>query len=285
MSLSSVFVMVVALSVLGSIIFTGELLDSSLHALEEKVDINVYFLTSATEIEVLAIKEDVEALPEVAEVVYVSRDQALDNFLERHKDDATILQGVEELDDNPLGAVLNIGATETSQYADVASYLDSDKVLSLAGQDLIEKVNYNQNRLAIERLSKLIGSARTVSYSVMIVLILLSILITFNTIRMAIYISRDEISVMKLVGASPAYIRGPFIVGGVLYGIIAGIITLIIFYPVTAWLGKESVNFFIGTNIFNYYVANFFEVFLIIIGSGIVMGAVSSFFAVRKYLK
>ena len=284
-SLSSVFVMVIALGVLGSIIFTNELLDSSLTALEEKVDINVYFLTTAPEIEVLGIKEDVEALPEVAEVVYVSRGEALENFLARHQNDATTLQAVEELDENPLGAVLNIRAKETSQYADVAGYLDSANVLSTTGQTLVEKVNYNQNKVAIERLSKIISSARTIGYGLMVVLILLSILITFNTIRMAIYISREEISVMKLVGASPAYIRGPFIVGGILYGMIAGIVTLILSYPVTAWFASESTNFFIGTNIFDYYVANFFQIFLVIVGSGIVMGAVSSFFAVRKYLK
>ncbi len=284
-SLSSVFVMVIALGVLGSIIFTGEFLDSSLSALEEKVDINVYFLTTAPEIEVLGIKEDVEALPEVSAVTYVSGDEALENFIARHENDATTLQAVEELDENPLGAVLNISAVETSQYADVASYLESDKVLSTTGQQLIEKVNYNQNKVAIERLSSLIGSARTIGGVAMIILILLSILITFNTIRMAIYISREEISVMKLVGASPTYIRGPFIVGGILYGIIAAIITLIAFYPITAWLGKESVNFFIGTNMFDYYVSNFFQIFLVIMAAGIVMGAVSSFFAVRRYLK
>lgn len=284
-SLSSIFVMVVALSVLGSIIFTSELLDSSLSALEEKVDINVYFLTTAPEIEVLRIKEDIEALPEVAEVVYVSREKALENFIEKHQNDATILQGVEELDDNPLGAVLNIRAVETSQYADVATYLDSDKVLSSSGQVLVEKENYNQNKVAIERLSSLIESVRKIGYAIMTVLILLSLLITFNTIRMAIYISREEIGVMKLVGASPAYIRGPFVVGGILYGVIAGIITLILFYPITAWFGRESINFFIGVNIFDYYVSNFFEIFLVIIGAGIIIGAVSSFLAVRKYLK
>jgi cell division transport system permease protein len=284
-SLSSVFVMAIALGVLGSIIFTNELLDSSLTALEEKVDINVYFLTTAPEIEVLGIKEDVEALPEVAEAVYVSREEALENFLARHQNDATTLQAVEELDENPLGAVLNIRAKETSQYADVAGYLDSDKVLSTTGQALVEKVNYNQNKVAIERLSKIISSARTIGYGLMVVLILLAILITFNTIRMAIYISREEISVMKLVGASPTYIRGPFVVGGVLYGMIAGIITLILFYPITAWFASESTNFFIGTNIFDYYVSNFFQVFIVIVGSGMVMGAVSSFFAVRRYLK
>jgi cell division transport system permease protein len=118
----------------------------------------------------------------------------------------------------------------------------------------------------------------------MIILIIMALLITFNTIRLAIYITREEISVMKLVGASSMYIRGPFVVAGMLYGLIAGIITLILFYPITAWLGKETMNFFIGVNVFDFYIAHFGEIFLIIMAAGIIMGAISSFLAVRRYL-
>ena len=151
-------------------------------------------------------------------------------------------------------------------------------------KNIVEKVNYNQNKVAIDRLTSLMASAQKIGLGIMIVLILMALLITFNTIRLAIYIAREEISVMKLVGASSTYIRGPFIVGGMLYGLIAGIITLVLFYPVTAWLGKETANFFIGINIFDYYISNFGQIFLIIIVSGVVIGAISSFLAVRRYL-
>jgi len=166
----------------------------------------------------------------------------------------------------------------------LANFLKGDNILSPTGKNIVEKVNYNQNKVAIDRLTSLMASAQKIGLGIMIVLILMALLITFNTIRLAIYIAREEISVMKLVGASSTYIRGPFIVGGMLYGLIAGIITLVLFYPVTAWLGKETANFFIGINIFDYYISNFGQIFLIIIVSGVVIGAISSFLAVRRYL-
>ncbi len=283
-SLSSVFVMTIALGVLGSIVFLGALLDSSLKALQEKVDINVYFVTSASEPDIRSLKEKLEVLPEVAEVVYISREQVLADYKSRHENDATSLQALEELGENPLGAVLNIRAKETSQYEDLNNFLKGDNILSATGSQMVEKVNFNNNKTAIDKLTSLISSAQKIGFAVMIILIMLSLLITFNTIRLAIYIAREEISVMKLVGASTMYIRGPFMVAGMLYGSIAGLITLVLFYPITAWLGKETVNFFIGMNVFDYYIANFGQIFLIVMLSGIGIGAISSFLAVRRYL-
>jgi len=283
--LSSVFVMVVALLVLGSIIFTSALLNTTLASLQDKVDVNVYFLSSASEPDVLALKQKIEVLAEVKAVEYESRDQVLAEFTERHSNDSTTLQALEELGDNPFGAVLNIKAKEPSQYESVSRFLESDSVLLSDGQNIIEKVNYNQNKVVIEKLSSIITSSQRIGLIVTIVLIFIAVLITFNTIRLAIYIAREEISVMRLVGASPMYIRGPFIVGGILYGVIAGIITLVLFYPLTAWLGKETANFFVNINIFDYYIHNFGYIFMVVLASGVAMGAISSFLAVRRYLK
>jgi cell division transport system permease protein len=117
-----------------------------------------------------------------------------------------------------------------------------------------------------------------------VIFALISILITFNTIRLAIFTARDEISVMQLVGANYMYIKGPFLVVGILYGFTAGLLTLILFYPLTFWLNKYTETFFAGNGIFTYYINNFGQLFLIIMASGIAIGAISSFLAVRRYL-
>jgi cell division transport system permease protein len=90
---------------------------------------------------------------------------------------------------------------------------------------------------------------------------------------------------MRLVGAGGLFIRAPFMVEGVLYGLIAGLITLLLFYPLTYWLGRSTADFFGGINIFTYYLTHFALFFLIIVGTGVVLGAVASFLAVRRYLK
>ena len=115
-SLASVLVLTVTLFVIGSLVFNNALLQSSLDELKSKVDVNVYFVTSASESDVLALKKNLEAFPEVAEVSYVSREQALEDFRKRHENDERTLQALEELADNPLGAVLNVKTKEPSQY-------------------------------------------------------------------------------------------------------------------------------------------------------------------------
>ncbi len=284
-SLASLLVMFITLFAIGSIIFTNALLTSTLNQIKDKVDINVYFLTSAQEEEMLTIKQTIERLPEVAAVEYVSREQALAEFKTRHADDSLTLQALEELDDNPFGAVLNVRAKEPSQYAGVAAFLKGNDVLTESGAPIIDRVNYEQNKVAIDTLSKIIDSGRQLGAIITIVLVFLSVVISFNTIRLAIYVSREEIGIMRLVGASTTYIRGPFVVTGILYGIIAGILTIALFYPLVLWLGPRTSDFFAGLNLTTYYIDNFVEIVLVIIGSGVAIGSVSSYLAVRKYLK
>ncbi len=284
-SLGSVLVMTVTLFVIGGIIFLLATLDTSLDDLKSKVDINVYISPNAPEDDIASLKNSLTTLPEVKEVKYISREEALVNYRKRHENDQSALDALAELSDNPFGAVLNITAREPGQYEAIAEFLKVDNVIGADRRMIVSKVNYEDNRTAIAVLSKIIVSAQRLSLVVVLVLIILSLLIIFNTVRLAIYTARDEISVMKLVGASNKYIRGPFVVVGAMYGIIAGIFTLSVFYPLTRWLGTATADFFNGINVFHYYIANFSQIFCVIMGSGIFLGVISSYLAVRRYLK
>ncbi|MEY4602546.1 MAG: hypothetical protein RL292_487 [Candidatus Parcubacteria bacterium] len=285
-SLSSVLVMIITLFVITSTIFLGAILNASLQEIKSKVDINVYFVRTAPEADILALQKALEVLPEVkAPVEYVSREDALADFRLKHQDDQFTLQALDELGENPLGASLNIRAKEPSQYEGIAEFLKSKGALTENGTTIIDKINYYQNKTAIDTLTKMINSANRLGFILTLFLVLVSILITFNTIRLAIFMSRDEISVMRLVGASRMYIRGPFIVSGAIYGVVSGFITLILFFPITLWLGNATAEFFVGLNVFSYYISNFAQIFLIVIFSGAFIGALSSFLAVRKHLK
>jgi len=282
-SLATVLVIVITLFTIGSLIFSRAILGSMISQIQDKVDISIYFKTDAEESDILALKDSVSKLPEVKSAEYVSAEQSLENFKERHEDNALIMQSIEELGENPLGAMLNIKTKETSQYDSVAKYLESQS--GTAGGSMIDKINYYQNKKVIDRLSKILDSAKTLGTAISVILVIISIIIAFNTIRLAIYISREEIGVMRLVGASDRFVRGPFIVEGVIYGVISSIIAMIIFYPLTLWLGPITDNFFSGINIFQYYVANFGQIFLILLLLGVSVGAFSSYIAVKRYLK
>ncbi|MSU56361.1 MAG: ABC transporter permease [Candidatus Taylorbacteria bacterium] len=283
-SLASVLIMTMTLFVIGGVLFLSATLSASLEEIKSKVDVNVYFQTSTSEEEVLALANALRTLPEVKEVDYISREQALGNFKKRHENDELTLQALQELPDNPLGSVLNIRAKEPSQYEGIASFLKGDIALGGGKKPIIDEVNYYDNKVAIDNLSNIIKATERIGSILALVLVIISISIALNTIRLAIYISREEISVMRLVGASNTYIRGPFVVSGVLYGVSAALLTLALFYPLTYYLGDSTENFFSGLNLFRYYLAHFGEFSLVIAGSGIVLGALSSFLAVRRYL-
>lgn len=284
-SLASVLVMLVTLMVVSFISFGNAILDTSLTELRNRIDINVTFITTASEEDILNIKHTLETLPEVSLVTYVSREEALEAFKLRHANDQNILAALEELGDNPLGAVLNIKARDPSQYASVADFLEGSNALSSGGLTIIDRINYFQNREAIDKLTRVINSADTLGSTLTLFLVIVSVIIAFNTIRLTIYIAKDEISVMRLVGASTSYIQGPFVVVGIIYGLVAGILTLLILLPLTYWLGDAMQNFLIGFNVFTYYLRHFLEIALLVLVSGVLIGAFSSILATRKYLK
>jgi len=285
-SVSSVVVMTITLFVVISLLLINTLLESSLVVLQDKVDINAYFVIDATEEEMREAQRAVEALPEVAAVTFTSREEALERFRDRHADDAVELQALEELDDNPLLASLSVRATDPAYYEQIASFLETDpSLLSAEASGVIAKVNFTDNRAAINRLRDVMDGIELFGVTVSIVLAVVSVIIVFNTIRMAIYIAREEISVMRLVGASDMYIRGPFVVEGAMYGVIAALIVLVVLYPLTLWLGPTTEYFFGTINIFVYYTSNFGRFAVLLLGAGVFVGAFSSYLAVHKYLR
>ncbi len=284
-SLASVLVMTVTLTIISSIIFVGALLNSTLEGIKEKVDINVYFVKSASEEDIALLQKSLSSIPEIATIDYVSSEEALSEFRKRHQEDEPTLRALDELGSNPLGASFNIKAKDPSQYETIVKFLDDQKDSNQAGDGIIDRINYAKNKQAIDALNKIIVASNRLGSIVIGFFVLVSILITFNTIRLAIYIFREEISVMRLVGASEMYIRGPFVTVGIMYGAVSGLITLLLLYPVTYWIGPTTADIGTGLNVFNYYIAQFSFFFSVIIGSGIVLGAISSYLAVRKYLR
>lgn len=288
-SLAAILVMSITLFAVGSLLFSDALLEDSLNELRDKVDINVYFLTTAAESDILALKDALEGLPEVREVSYMSREDALAQFRARHEDDQLTLQALEELSENPLGASLSIKAKETSQYEGIATFLESSNALSISETPIVDKVNYFQNKAAIDNLTNIIDTSERSNLLKTILLTLVSVLITFNTIRLAIYNSREEIRVMKLVGAGNWYVQGPFVVTGAIYGIVSSAIALLLFYPVTQWFGPLFYPFsFLSNlqdiNLLAYYSNNFTHIFAITVSVGVLLGVLSSYLAVKRYI-
>jgi len=295
LSFAAIVVITLSLLTFGFIIFSGAFGRALIADVKDKVDINVYFAIAAPEADILSLQKDINALPEVASTEYISRDSALATFKDKWKDNSLIMQGLTEIGDNPFPASLNIKAKEPGQYGSIATFLQNKNPLDSSGTPLIEKINYQQNKLIIDRLSRIIPAVEQTGSVIAIILIIVAMIVVFNTIRLIIFTSKEEIAVMKLVGASNIYVRGPLVVSGVMYGIVSAAITLVIIAAVAYWSDalllkiagvQIAADFQTIVNVSStYFGQNFGEIFIIIMGAGIILGGVSSYVAARKYLK
>jgi cell division transport system permease protein len=295
LSFAAIVVITLSLSAFGGLVFASAFGRSLLTDVKEKVDINVYFTLSAQESDILNLKKQIEALPEVSSVDYVSAGDALAAFRTKWQNNALIMQGLQEVVDNPFPAALNIKAKDPSQYSNIANFLTNVNAKDADGAPIVDKVNYQENKLIIDRLSAIIPTVEQAGGTIALILVLVAIIVVWNTIRLIIYTARDEIAVMKLVGASNIYVRGPFVVSGIMYGVVSGIVTLILMAIFAYWsdalvlrLAGVDVasNFSLIVNVLSqYFVSNFGQIFVFIMGSGIVLGGVSSYIAARRYLK
>lgn len=282
-SYAAILVTTITLAVATAIILFRAVLVNGIAQVQQRVDIAVYFTVDAPEDSILSLKGTLEQLPEVASVVYNSADDQVIQFRDRHADDYLTIQALEELGDNPFGGALQIKAKDSTQYEAIAKVLEGDSQIARANAQIIERINYSQNKVVIDRLNSLIKNAQDIGVAVTLALALISIVIVFTTVRLTIYMAKEEIGIMRLVGASTAYVRAPFIVGGLLYGFFAFVIVTAIFLPLTYLLGQHMTSA-IGMNIYTYYTAHFFSIGGSVLLIGLLLGAISSYLAVRRHL-
>jgi cell division transport system permease protein len=283
-SLSAILVMVITLLTLSGAIFSSVLLKHTLSELEKKVDVNINILPDAAQDKIDKIQADLKTLPQIESVELLSRDQVLQEFIANNQDEQITLDALELLKDNPFGASLKIKAVDLSQYEAINQFLEDNYEVGTVGS-VIDSVNSTKKHEVIERLGGIIEAGEKFGMIITIIFIILSVLITLNTIRLAMYVSRDEIKVMNLVGADHSYISGPFVVAGAIYGIVSSVLVMILLYPITLYVGKDTAKLFFGLDLFKYYLENFGQILLIVVGSGIVIGSVSSFWAIKRYLQ
>lgn len=280
LSTATVSIMSLALSVILGLLIVSVLTESLILNFQNKIDVSAYFKQEIAEEEILSARNDLLAQKEVKNVEYISKDKALENFKEEYKDNQDILESLRVLDSNPLEASLNIKAKSADQFPAIVSFLEGKKY-----QDQISKVSYYENKETIQQLTSVISAIRKVGFTLSLALALIAVLISFNTIRITIYTLRDEISIMKLVGASNWFVRGPFIAEGVLHGVISSFATMLLFYPIIFLVSPYTEEFFPGSRLSQYYQENFLQLWLILMFFGIVLGVFGSMIAIRKHLK
>jgi cell division transport system permease protein len=277
---STCFIMILAISLVTSLFLLREMSRFLIKNLEEKVDISVYFKEDILENEILDVKEELTKTPEVKSVKYISKEQAMAEFIQRHEQDPLLMRSLEEVGLNPFLASLNIKASDPDQYEKITSFLENSIF-----KDFIEKIDYYQRKSVIERIFALTAYMEKFGLFLSFLLLFLAFSVVLNTIRLAILNSSEEIKIQKLVGAPNWFIRGPFLVQGVLSGVLSALATFLIF-SFLCWFFSPKIEFlFPGLNLWQYFTNSLLNIVLIQFGTGILLGEISSIIAIRKYLK
>lgn len=282
LSLAATGVLVLTLAMLGLLVVITLVGRVSLRSIEQKVDVTVFLNDSTPDAAILAIKADLEGRPDVATVQYVTKDQALATFEARHQSNPTITQALRELGDNPLQPSLIVKATDPTRYGVIEETLKSPKY-----QAFVSKVTSEDNKQVIARLAAVLTTLRRVGLVLTLTLAAIAVLVTYNTVRLAIYGYHEEIEIMQLVGASPWFIRGPFLIEGFLAGAIAGLLTLFYFFPFVRALSPR-VSAFIADGTFDFWrwtLEHFLAISFLFLFTGILLSVVSSWIAVRRYVR
>jgi len=277
---ATIFILVMVISAITFLYVFKDASQFLISSIQEKIDISVYFRNDTPEEDILNVRDEISDIPEVKEVTYVSKDEAFRDFTEKHQDSDVLMQSLTEVGGNPFLASLSIKAFEASQYQAVADFLENSNL-----KNIVEKVDYYQRKPVIDRIFSLTSNLNKIGIIFSIILAIIAILVVFNTVRLTIYSSREEIRIQRLVGASNWFIRGPFLVQGAVEGFLATIISFSISILI-CWIFGSKVEFlFPGLDVFKFFIVDIWLILLIQFFAGIGFGVISSLLAVRKYLK
>ncbi|KPJ85607.1 hypothetical protein AMJ57_02515 [Parcubacteria bacterium SG8_24] len=282
LSVATVSVLMLTLVSVNLLVVMNVLGKVALSTVESRVDVSVHFGPEVEESRIQTVKVALLSLPEVRDVEYVSASRALEQFSETHSEDHDIIEALGEVESNPFGGTLIVKARNLEDYPKILSALDEPVYANL-----IEEKNFDDRRVMIERLEAIAYRVEVFVLAISAIFGLITLLIVLNTIRVSIYTHREEIGIMRLVGASDGFIRGPFYVEAVFWGLLAVILTAALLYPALA-VSQPFLRAFFGTeavDVIGFYNANFLQVFGLQFLLVTLMSLLTTKLATAKYLK
>lgn len=279
---ATAFVLMLSLCSVNVVIGVQALVGRAVSMLEDKVDISVYFKTDTPDAVVQQAQFFMASLPQVKNVTLLKPEEALATFREQHANDPSILDAINELDANPLGAAMIIKARSPEEYAFLFQALQNPQFGSA-----IEAKSFDDHADAIASVQKIGESARVFGAMLVIIFGLFSVMIVYNAIRVAIYTQREEIGIMRLVGASGAYVRMPFVIEGMLIALFSLIITAGIIVAAATFFDVRLRPLFDGGDpgLVSFLASHAGQLIFFEGGALLALVAISSWAAVGKYLK
>lgn len=281
LSIITVVIITLALFSVNLLLGVKILTSATVSAVKEKVDISLYLKSEALESLILALKSQISNLDSVKQVDYVSKQAALESFREKHKNNPEILQALLELGKNPLSPSLIIKPKDINNYDELIVSLNK------IDNNIIESRNFDDHKAILAKVNNIAQKANQAGLFVSSLFVLITILVVYNAVRVAIFTHKREIGIMKLVGASTWFIRAPYLISAMIYAFLGVIMIIIVIYPFLNLIQPYLATFFSGfeVNLLAYYNSNFLLIFGLEFLAASLINVLASLVAVGKYSK
>ena len=287
LAVAAIAVMVVTLTIVLFSLVSSVTLNHTIAQIADKINISIYLNDSVTAEQRQGLMNELRHVSQVKSVSYTSKDEALAEYKAANANNKNLLQALEQTG-NPLPASIQIDPVDPAHIDQIQKVLQRPSTTAL--EDPQAGTSYSGDRkAAIDKIAHATDILKRVGVGGVVLFTLVSMLIIFNTIQMAIFNRRDEITIMRLLGATTWYIRGPFVIESVLYGIVSALISVaiidVLFVVASSTLQASSLGLLDIGYANNYFYDHFFLLLALQLAAGIVIGAVSSIIATRRYLK
>lgn len=283
LAIAAMAVMVITLSIILFSIIANATFSNEINKITDKIDVSVYLKDDISDEKRQEFINDVRKLENVNSVEYISKEDALESYKLSNANNPDLLLAISQTD-NPLPASIRIKPHDTNKIEDIRQFLERPEIKEMQS----DETSYSGDRKeAIDKISSattFIGQAGIVG---ILFFTIISVLIIFNTIRMAIFNRREELQIMRLLGATTWFIRGPFVVESVLYGVISGLLSVVLldsFLRIAsqAFGVSDILDLAFARSLFSQ---NFWALLGMQVSIGALIGATSSIIATRRYLK
>ncbi|MDD4289949.1 MAG: permease-like cell division protein FtsX [Patescibacteria group bacterium] len=287
LSIVNITILILALLTINFLIIFNLLTNNAIHVIKEKVDVSIYFKQTITQEQIDDLKQKISSSQYIKSVDYVSEEESLENFITKHAQDENLLNAIEELkkdNSSVFLASLKIKAKDISMYESILKELKESQYVDLFE---IDENQFQDYTLMTQRLINISDKIRLFAYVLSGVFMLIAFMMVFNTIKIAIYTHRDEIAIMKLVGATENFIKAPFILNILFYNMIALILIIVIVYLGGIFLQPIMDKLFEGytINLISYFNSNFIVIFFGQLLLSCVFSIISSLISIKRYLK
>jgi cell division transport system permease protein len=285
LAIAAMAIMIVTLTIILFSLIVNATFSNTVQQITNKIDVSIYLKDSVTPAQTQTLIKQIKALPSVQSVNYLTKAQALQAYERQNAGNQQLLQAINETD-NPLPATVQIKPTDLNQIDNIRAFVEKPNVLAMQSDPASDS---GDRREAINKITHATNILRRAGVGAVLVFATISVLIIFNTIQMAIFNRRDELQIMRLLGASTSFIRGPFVVESIIYGVLSAIISVLLINAVfiTASSSLQATSFGLLDISYSqtYFQSHYWLLLTVQLGLGIFIGAASSIIATRRYLK